>query len=250
MQQLGLKTHSNYEYHELIVQRKYTELDFCDFLRHTKFEMNRFAMPLDFWFELNRKKDDEWILLTDELISLIGFKVSDSNPSSARSHLFKFINTNFIENTDFLTNFIAVAKNTRGGAHRKLEIHMKKRPFKKMLLKVGTKTSDLIHDYVLDLEQAMIQYMVYQKECQLVKQTNKLQAEINNLKKYAPPPPLLLESDYSKLSLFEKEKHNYRMMIQVDAQLRKVYGNDYDKKRRRRRSYDSSGSDGSDSDCV
>ena len=87
-----------------------------------------------------------------------------------------------------------------------------------MLLKVGTKTSDLIHDYVLDMEQAMIQYMVYQKECQLVKQTNKLQEEINNLKKYAPPPPLLLESDYSKLSLFEKEKHNYRMMIQVDTQ--------------------------------
>ena len=118
-----------------------------------------------------------------------------------------------------------------------------------MLLKVGTKTSDLIHDYVLDLEQAMIQYIVYQKECQMVKNTE-LQKEISNIKKYDQPTPLLLESEYSKLSLFEKEKHNYRMMIQVDAQLRKVYGNDYDKKRRRRRSYDSSGSDGSDSDCV
>ena len=250
MEQLGLQTHSNYEYHELIVQRKCTELDFCEFLRHIKFDIDRFTVPLDFWFDLNRKKDDEWILLTDELITLIGFKSSESNPSTTKSHLFRFINTNFIENTDFLTNFVGIPKTTRGGAHRKLEIHMKKRPFKKMLLKVGTKTSDLIHDYVLDLEQAMMQYMVYQKECQLVKQTNKLQEEINNLKKYAPPPPLLLESDYSKLSLFEKEKHNYRMMIQVDAQLRKVYGNDYDKKRRRRRSYDSSGSDGSDSDCV
>ena len=118
-----------------------------------------------------------------------------------------------------------------------------------MLLKVGTKTSDLIHDYVLDLEQAMIQYIVYQKECQMVKNTE-LQKEISNIKKYDQPTPLLLESDYSKLSLFEKEKHNYRMMIQVDAQLRKVYGNDYDKKRRRRRSYDSSCSDGSDSDYV
>jgi hypothetical protein len=249
MQQLGLKTHSNYEYHELIVQRKYTELDFCDFLRHTKFEMDRFAMPLDFWFELNRKKDDEWILLTDELISLIGFKSCASNRSSSRSNLFRFININFSENIDFCTNPIGLVQPARGGTHRKLEMHMKKRPFKKMLLKVGTETSDLIHDYLLDMEQAMMQYMVYQKECQMVKNTD-LQKEISNLKKYAPPPPLLLESDYSKLSLFEKEKHNYRMMIQVDTQLRKVYGNDYDKKRRRRRSYDSSGSDGSDSDCV
>ena len=250
MQQLGLQTPSNYEYHELIVQRKMTELDFCEFLRHINFDMDRFAMPLDFWFELNRKKDDEWIVLTDELIGLIGFRSCTSNRSSSRSNLAKFINTNFIKNIDFLANPIGLAKTARGGAHYKHEIHMKKRPFKKMLLKVCTETSELIHDYVLDMEQAMIQYMVYQKECQLVKQTNKLQEEINNLKKYAEPKPLLLESEYSKLSLFEKEEHNYRMMIQVDAQLRKVYGNDYDKKRRRRRSYDSSGSDGSDSDRI
>ena len=89
---------------------------------------------------------------------------------------------------------------------------------------------------------------MYQKECQVVKQTNKLQEEINNLKKYAPASPLLLESEYSKLSLFEKEKNNYLTMIQVDTQLRKVYGNDYDKKRRRWQSC-SSGSDDSDSEC-
>ena len=81
MQQLGLQTHSDYEYHELIVQRKCTELEFCEFLRQIKFDIDRFTVPLDFWFDLNRKKDDEWILLTDELITLIGFKVSDSNPS-------------------------------------------------------------------------------------------------------------------------------------------------------------------------
>ena len=48
MQQLGLQTHLNYEYHELIVQRKCTELDFCDFLRYIKFDMDRFAVSLDF----------------------------------------------------------------------------------------------------------------------------------------------------------------------------------------------------------
>ena len=135
MEQQALQTHSNFEYHELIVQRKLTELDFCEFLRYTKFDMDRFAMPLDFWFELNKKKDGEWILLTDELIALIGYKSSDSNPSTTKSHLFRFINTNFVENIDFLGIRAGIPKNTRGGAHHKLEIHMKKRPFKKMLLK-------------------------------------------------------------------------------------------------------------------
>ena len=109
MQQLGLQTPSNYEYHELIVQRKMTELDFCEFLRHINFDMDRFAMPLDFWFELNRKKDDKWILLTDELIALIGFKSSNKSNTS-RSNLFRFINTNFIENTDFLADLQRSAK--------------------------------------------------------------------------------------------------------------------------------------------
>jgi hypothetical protein len=74
---------------------------------------------------------------------------------------------------------IVLAKTGRGGAHHKIEIHMKKRPFKKMLVKVGTSTSDLIHEYLLDIEEGCMKYALYQEECK----HKKIMEENNILKK-------------------------------------------------------------------
>jgi len=62
----------------------------------------------------------------------------------------------------------------RGGAHYKYEIRMKKIPFKKMLIKVGTSVSDLIHDYLIELDEGVQQYALYQKECQVYVLTHQL----------------------------------------------------------------------------
>ena len=140
-------------------------LSLCDYLVSIGFDVNRFSIPLEFWFELNSKSDEEWFILNDELINIMGFKPSISNPSTGRSHLLRFIRNHFISGTDFLTTLQKVEKFSKGGAQHKNEIQMKKRPFKKMLLTVNTSTSSLIHDYLLDLEEGCTKYVLYQEQC-------------------------------------------------------------------------------------
>ena len=96
------------------------------------------------------------------------------------------IRNHFTEGIEFLTTEIAVVKVGRGGAQNKLKIQMKKRPFKKMLLKVGTKTSDLIHDYILDIENGAMKYILYQKQCELYKKDE----EVTRLKALTDAPTL------------------------------------------------------------
>ena len=227
----------NLEFHELIVQQKRTDMGFCEFLKYINFDTTRFALPLEFWFELNNRKEDEWFLLTDEMISLIGFKSSESNPSVGRSNLLKFLRKNFNEGVHFLLDMVGLAKNSRGGAHHMFEIRMQKRPFKKLLLKVGTSTSDLIHDYILDLEQGAMKYIVYQNECRV----HLLRNENSNLKKDRSPVTLRIEPDYSKMPTLARERDDYIMSIKIDAHLHKVFG--HEKKKRRRHSSSESESD-------
>jgi len=89
------------EFDELIIQYG-QDMTFCDFLQCQGFDENRFAVPLQFWFDLNTKDDDEWSVLTDQIINLIGFKSSQSNPSHNHSNLLAFIRNNFTEGIDFL----------------------------------------------------------------------------------------------------------------------------------------------------
>ena len=132
------------------------------------FNMEQFAVPLKFWFELNRLKNDEWFILTDEIIDLIGYKSSASNSTHNRASLLRFIRKHYIEGTDFMVAPICVAKNTRGGAHHKMEIKMKKHAFKSMLMSVRTEVSRTVHEYLITLEEATMKYMTYQYHCQIV----------------------------------------------------------------------------------
>ena len=149
-------------------QRRVTDYSFCQFLLYMGFNMAQFAVPLKFWFELNRLKNDEWFILTDEIMDLIGYKSSASNSTHNRASLLRFIRKHYIEGTDFMVAPICVAKNTRGGAHHKMEIKMKKHAFKSMLMSVRTEVSRTVHEYLITLEEATMKYMNYQYHCQIV----------------------------------------------------------------------------------
>ena len=44
---------------------------------------------------------------------------------------------------------------------------MKKRPFKLLLIRVGTSTSELVHEYLLEFEERCMEYMQYQYACKM-----------------------------------------------------------------------------------
>jgi len=156
-------------------------LSLFEYLSINGFDASKFNIPLEFWFNLNSMFDNEWFTLSEELISLIGFKSCESNPSVGKSNLVKFIRKNFEEGVEYMTNLEKIVKVGRGGAQHKIEIKMRKRPFKKMLLKVGTSTSDIIHEYLLDLEDGCMKYALYQEKCkfEMIIQENK---ELKNAK--------------------------------------------------------------------
>jgi phage anti-repressor protein len=155
------------KYKNLIVDEKLTKMELREFLSCQGFDPSKYTIELDFWFQLHSVSDDVFIELTDELIDLVGFKSSESNKSSYRSHLITFIRKNFKENEDFLANFEKLAKTGRGGAHHKLKIEIKKQSFKELLLLVHTEKSKMIHKYLLDLEHYTREYVLYQTECRM-----------------------------------------------------------------------------------
>ena len=84
---------------------------------------------------------------------------------------------------------------------------MKKRPFKKMLLKVGTSTSDIIHEYLLDIEEGCMRYALYQEQCKskLVIEENRrlkrLKIEEESPELDLSPFPEIPVQSYDKLSV-------------------------------------------------
>ena len=189
------------------VVEKSDNLSLCEYLVSTGFDAKKFNIPLQFWFDLNSMTDDQWFVLTDELINLIGFKSSASNPSHNRCNLLAFIRKKFIEGSDFMGTAVKLRKNGRGGAHHKIEIRFKKRPFKKMLLKVGTSTSDIIHEYLLDIEEGCMRYALYQEQCKskLVIEENRrlkrLKIEEESPELDLSPFPEIPVQSYDKLSV-------------------------------------------------
>ena len=125
------------------------------FLQFIEFDMDRYS-PLKFWFNLNQLSNDEFFVLTDELIDLIGFSKSGSNQNQ-RSSVSRFIRKNFEEHVDYIEEVC--------GPFHKIQIKMKKRPFKLLLMKVGTATSELVHEYLVEFEEHCMEYMMYQNTC-------------------------------------------------------------------------------------
>ena len=140
------------------IQEPCDNLSLCEFLPSVGVDANKFNIPLEFWLNLNTITDNEWFVLTNEMINLIGFQSSKSKHHNSASDLFAFIRKHFIEGLDF-------SRNGRESSHHQIEIQMKKRSFKKLLLKVETSTSETIHDYLLDIRTGCMKYALYQEQC-------------------------------------------------------------------------------------
>jgi protein associated with RNAse G/E len=147
---------ANWHFTELIISGKIErDMKLKEFLRCIEFDMDRYA-PLNFWFNLNQVSNDEFFVLTEELIDLIGFSKNGSK-EKLRTNVLKFIRKNFEEHVDY--------KEEVHGSFHKIQIKMKKRPFKLLLMKVGTSTSQLVHEYLVDFEEHCMEYMMYQNTC-------------------------------------------------------------------------------------
>ena len=85
-----------------------------------------------------------FFILTNDLIDLIGYKSTESKKTNNRTHLMTYIRKHFTEHLDYYTTPSAEVNTGRGGQN-KMDIYMKKRPFKMMLMKIGTATSNAIH---------------------------------------------------------------------------------------------------------
>ena len=148
-----------------LIDEGHNNMDLCSFLSYHGFEADRFNIQLDFWFALNKKSNDEYFTLTDDLVDLIAYKGKTGTKSHQRTNLLRFIEKHFTEHLDYKAVPVTVSGTGHGGLRQKTEIMMKKRPFKELLMSVGTDTSRLIHSYILDLEEGVTQYMVYQHQC-------------------------------------------------------------------------------------
>ena len=147
---------AKWNFGQLIVSGKLErDMQLKEFLEFVNFDMNRYA-PLRFWFNLNRISNDEFFIITEELIDLIGDSKNGSSEKQ-RSNLLRFIRKNFQEHVDFIEETC--------GAYHKIQIKMKKRPFKLLLMKVGTSTSELVHEYLVDFDECCMEYMMYQYTC-------------------------------------------------------------------------------------
>ena len=154
---------TNYEFHQLIVGKKMLSLSLCEFFTETEFDANMYFTST-FWFTLNQLNDNDWFEVTDEVIQKIGFQ-GDIKKSNQRTHLFECIKKHFIENVDYTLSIDeTIIKSGRGG-HNKKTLHMKRDTFKKLLLKVNTKNSDQIFDFLISFEKHVIKYIRYQREC-------------------------------------------------------------------------------------
>ena len=79
--------------------------------------------------KLNSMTDDEWFVITDELINFIGFKSFTSNPTHNCSNLFSCVWRKFIEDKDYRISNVKVKKQGRGGAQSKNILEMTKSAF-------------------------------------------------------------------------------------------------------------------------
>ena len=169
-----------YEFNELIVDKKMLSLSLCDFFTVTEFDPNMYFTST-FWFALNNLNVNDWFEVTDDVIEKIGFR-GDNKKCHPRTNLFECIKKNFNENIDYIFAPINSGAIIGRGGHNKKTLHMKRDSFKKLLMKVNTKNSDQIYDYLIAFKNHVIKYMRYQSECKIyeVTEQNKKFTEIIN----------------------------------------------------------------------
>ena len=182
----------DYEFYQLIVDKKLLSLSLCEFFTATEFDPNMYFSST-FWFALNQLNDNDWFEVTDDVIEKVGFK-GDNKKSNQRTHLFDCLKHNFTEYIHYTFTLGKTRPITGRGGHNKKTLHMKRDSFKKLLMKVNTKNSDQIYDYLIAFENHVIKYMRYQSECKIyevIEQNKKFTEIINEQSRSSTTPNTL-----------------------------------------------------------
>jgi hypothetical protein len=147
------------EFNDPIVRDNKTSLSLYNFLSCQGFSNTELNLSLYLWIDLVKKKRDEYFVLTDDIVRTLGYK--------RRTIMLRLIRSHFVENTDFVVINTRIMRVTRAGEYHKRDIQMRKRSFIKLLVKLDTKVSRDIYEYLCNVEESIHRYDIYNKECEL-----------------------------------------------------------------------------------
>ena len=170
----------DYEFYQLIVDKKLLSLSLCEFFTATEFDPNMYFSST-FWFALNQLNDNDWFEVTDDVIEKVGFK-GDNKKSNQRTHLFDCLKHNFTEYIHYTFTLGKTRPITGRGGHNKKTLHMKRDSFKKLLMKVNTKNSDQMRKE--DLIPFIPPRQNMSKRKLLLLPTNETKRSINDITRY------------------------------------------------------------------
>ena len=140
------------------------KLNITAFFRIVGFESRTYVFDIQFWLDLNSLDDETMFIVEDELIENFGYKgMVTSKSQNNRTHFFRAIKNNFIENQDYSLEIIKVDKSKQGNPNKN-ELQMTKRAFKMLCLIAKTEKSVQIFNFLLDLEKYVTEYIIYEKE--------------------------------------------------------------------------------------
>jgi len=125
--------------------------------KFTEVEQQMFYSFYKFYSFLNYSDQENFIINLDDVWKWVGF--------STKQHSKKLLDNNFKLDIDYkiLKIISNEPKKTPRGGHNKETIMLNVRTFKLFCLKAGTKKSDEIHNYFINLEEVLID--VIQEEC-------------------------------------------------------------------------------------
>ncbi|AOM63486.1 hypothetical protein [Heterosigma akashiwo virus 01] len=220
-------TENNFQFQTIIDQSSNEMVSIRDFVdsQVENYDVEKLYVDV-FWNSLNTKSNDEWIEITDDMISSFGYKGKDENTKHVRASLFRFIerNNNFTLNQDYFfrshecdpkDETINGKKENRGG-HNKKTLYMKKKALKKLMLSVNTQKSSQLHEYYITLEDIFRDYVLYQNEFKIFQQKKTIDELQQNqfklkpcsdiyVKKYEPREKIYImtRKTYAKRNLYK-----------------------------------------------
>jgi hypothetical protein len=170
------------QFEDLIINQHKTKLTLVEFLKEVNFNPNQYFKDT-FWFELNTLKDGEFFEVTDDIIEKIGYQ--KGTKGNDRTHLFRFIKNNFVENIEYKTTLLSGRVVSTNYVTNKNKLEMTRDSFKMLLLQVNTTTSKEIYRYFIDYEKQTLRFMIYQNELKTIENN-----DLKNKIEQAIPPPL------------------------------------------------------------
>ena len=155
------------------------KLSLHDFFQSMNFHSEGYMFDLDFWLQLNNLDDDVMFIVDDDIIESFGYQRSENaKNNNTRTNFFRMIQKNFRQERDYTLSLQERRDVDRKGSPYRNELSMTKNAFKLACLKAGTRVSEQIYQFLIDLEKHVSAYLKYECEYateQSVRATNALQ---------------------------------------------------------------------------